>query len=149
MGSSYSAATTSPFDLAYRQRVRLLAGMRRVERALSRPVVEPDWRHVVADGLTAVVSAFADHVSTTEGNDGLYAQLLDPAPRLARGVYVLTREHALLTRAIDAVRQRVPGTDPDDLRIRAENLMRELSRHRQRGADLVYEAYQTDIGGET
>ena len=24
-----------------------------------------------------------------------------------------------------------------------------LSRHRQRGADLVFDAYQTDIGGET
>ncbi|GAA5183378.1 hypothetical protein GCM10023322_22490 [Rugosimonospora acidiphila] len=149
MGSSYSAATTSPFDLADQQRVRLLAGIERLEHALSRPVAERDWRHLVADGLTELGSAFADHVSTTEGTDGLYAQLLDPAPRLARGVYVLTREHAPLTRAIDAVRQRVPGTDPDDLRIRAGDVLRELSRHRQRGADLVYEAYQTDIGGET
>jgi hypothetical protein len=31
----------------------------------------------------------------------------------------------------------------------ASDLLRELSRHRQRGADLVYEAYATDIGGET
>jgi hypothetical protein len=29
------------------------------------------------------------------------------------------------------------------------DLLHELSRHRQRGADLVYEAYETDIGGET
>jgi hypothetical protein len=28
-------------------------------------------------------------------------------------------------------------------------LLGHLARHRQRGADLVYEAYQADIGGET
>jgi hypothetical protein len=28
-------------------------------------------------------------------------------------------------------------------------LLATLSRHRQRGADLVYEAYQVDIGGDT
>ncbi|WP_422771495.1 hypothetical protein ACN28C_33630 [Plantactinospora sp. WMMC1484] len=33
--------------------------------------------------------------------------------------------------------------------ISATDLLRELFRHRQRGADLVYEAYQPDIGGET
>jgi hypothetical protein len=36
-----------------------------------------------------------------------------------------------------------------ELRTWASDLLRELSRHRQRGADLVYEAYETDIGGET
>jgi hypothetical protein len=35
------------------------------------------------------------------------------------------------------------------VRQRADELLAALSRHRQRGADLVYEAYATDLGGET
>ena len=41
----------------------------------------------------------------------------------------------------------VAETDVDDLRERATGLLGHLVRHRQRGADLIYEAYQTDIGG--
>lgn len=147
--SPFTAATTSPFDLARRQRAALLLSIQAVERALARPIAEPGWRQGAAESLNWMVEAFADHVSVTEGADGLYAELLDHAPRLARGVYVLTREHAALSRAMDAVVQRVSGGDPDNLRVWASDLLRELARHRQRGADLVYEAYQTDIGGET
>ena len=86
----------------------------------------------------------------TEGPDGLYAELLDHAPRLARQVQVLIREHAAIAAPCPA---SSAGSTPDvrveDLRTWASDLLRELSRHRQRGADLVYEAYATDIGGET
>ncbi len=149
MGSPYTAATTSPFDLARRQRAQLLVSIQAVERALARPVAEPGWRPGLAQCLTSLVEAFTDHVAVTEGPDGLYTELLDQEPRLARGVHVLIREHATLSGTLDAVWQRVPRSDPDDLRVRASFLIRDLSRHRQRGADLVYEAYQTDIGGET
>ncbi|GIH12808.1 hemerythrin domain-containing protein [Rugosimonospora africana] len=149
MGSSFTAATTSPFDLARRQRVQLLVSIQAVERALARPIAEPGWRPGLAECLTSLVEAFADHMEVTEGPDGLYTELLDHAPRLARGVYVLTREHTALSRTLDTVWQRLPRSNPDDLRVRAGDLLRELSQHRQRGADLVYEAYQTDIGGET
>ena len=37
--------------------------------------------------------------------------------------------------------------DIDDLRERATELLGHIVRHRQRGADLIYEAYETDIGG--
>ena len=39
--------------------------------------------------------------------------------------------------------------DVDQLRGWAGQLIHELYEPRQRGADLVYEAYGTDIGGET
>ncbi|HYU67411.1 MAG TPA: hypothetical protein VEK09_11695 [Jatrophihabitantaceae bacterium] len=35
------------------------------------------------------------------------------------------------------------------LRTRGIDLLTRLDKHRQRGADLVFEAYETDIGGET
>lgn len=127
----------------------MLGTIQAVERALARPAGEPGWRQGLAECLTSLVEAFTDHMAVTEGPDGLYTELLNHEPRLARGVYVLTREHATLSRTLDAVWQRVLRSDPDDLRVRTGFLLRDLSRHRQRGADLVYEAYQTDIGGET
>jgi hypothetical protein len=50
---------------------------------------------------------------------------------------------------IEVVCSRLGSAGPDDMRGWGSNLLRDLSRHRQRGADLVYEAYATDIGGET
>jgi hypothetical protein len=90
-------------------------------------------------------------VVVTEGPDGLYSELLDHAPRLCRGVNILVREHAAIVAAVDALHARVgdPAIAAEQVRSWASDLLRELSRHRQRGADLVYEAYATDIGGET
>jgi hypothetical protein len=39
--------------------------------------------------------------------------------------------------------------DVDHVRELGTTLLGALVRHRQRGADLVFEAYQVDIGGET
>ena len=35
----------------------------------------------------------------------------------------------------------------EDLRVELTALLAALARHRQRGADLVYEAYAVDLGG--
>jgi hypothetical protein len=119
--------------------------------AVAKAPHDPGWRSRVDEGLTGLRRAFADHVGVTEGPGGLYHELLDHAPRLARGVHGLVRDHAALQAAIDGLHHRVAAADPevDQLRTWAEELVRELLAHRQRGADLVYEAYGTDIGGET
>src|SRR6266545_135261 len=108
-------------------------------------------RRRVSLRLERLREAFAEHVSVTEGATGLYAEVLVAAPRLARTVGVLVREHSMITRTLDALTERLVGVPVDAERFRnwASDLLRELSRHRQRGADLVYEAYATDIGGET
>jgi hypothetical protein len=134
---------------------------------------EPGWRHQVSERLTGLRRAFAEHVWATEGPEGLYRELVDQAPRLASGVHGLVRDHRSLLDSIEGLeRQFCPETtaatgpgraapppaaaepdgsapDIDELRGWARQLLRELYEHRQRGADLVYEAYGTDIGGET
>jgi hypothetical protein len=142
---------TIPLAVARRHRAELLHAIQDFERALAVPAGEPTWRHGVADRLRSLRGAFAEHVVVTEGSDGLYAELLADAPRLARMVDVLTREHAALLAAMDALQARVERPEPgvEEVRGWASDLLRELSRHRQRGADLVYAAYATDIGGET
>jgi hypothetical protein len=136
---------------ARRHRVTLLHAIRAVEEALAAPAQEPGWRERVSVRLQTLGAAFADHVMVTEGPAGLYAELLDYAPRLSRQAEGLIREHAAVETALSALVRRaaLPGIRIEELRSWTSDLLRELSRHRQRGADLVYEAYHTDIGGET
>lgn len=142
---------TESLLVARRHRAALLQSIQSFEQALAAPAGDPAWRDRVAARLHALSSAFAEHVLVTEGADGLYAEVLDYAPRLARRVHVLVREHAAVEAALSALEHRaaMPETTTEQLRSWSGDLLRELSRHRQRGADLVYEAYHTDIGGET
>ena len=120
-------------------------------RAVAVASTEPRWREEVLLRLRPVGQGFAEHVRVTEGPAGLYRELLTQSPRLHHGVRLLTREHVAIVAAILAV-QRIaerPETRPDELRHRAGHLLRRLARHRRRGADLLWEAYQTDLGGET
>lgn len=152
-GPSHSTAAESAASLviARRHRAALLYDIHSFERALAAPGGDPGWRPRVSTRLHSLRGAFAEHIVVTEGADGLYAELLDHAPRLARSVHVLVREHAAVATAMSALQRRVDQLGPsvEELRAWSSDLLRELSRHRQRGADLVYEAYATDIGGET
>ncbi|MGK5738499.1 hypothetical protein [Micromonospora sp. URMC 103] len=120
-------------------------------RALAVPPGERRWRERVVVRLAPIREDFAAHVRATEGPCGLYAELLAQAPRLERKVRLLTREHAAIAGVLTALEYaaEAPGASADELRGLAEHLLRALSRHRQRGADLLWQAYQTDLGGET
>ncbi|WCN82472.1 hypothetical protein [Micromonospora sp. LH3U1] len=120
-------------------------------RAVAVDSAEPRWREGVLLRLRPVGRGFAEHVQVTEGPAGLYRELLTQSPRLDHGVRLLTREHAAIVAAILAVQQiaEQPEAHPDEVRHRARHLLRRLARHRRRGADLLWEAYQTDLGGET
>jgi hypothetical protein len=131
--------------------VELMQHVSSFQHAVAKSPHDPGWRSQVDERLNRLRRAFAEHVGVTEGPGGLYHELLDHAPRLARGVDDLVRDHAALQASIDHLRRRVASADPemDQLQAWADELLRELLAHRQRGADLVYEAYGTDIGGET
>jgi hypothetical protein len=146
-----SAVPDASLRMVRRHRAALLRDIHRFEQSIAAPAGAPEWRHRFSARLGGLGDAFAEHVLVTEGPDGLYAELLDHAPRLARGVHVLIREHGAITATLEALQRRadLPEATTEELRGWASDLLRELSRHRQRGADLVYQAYQTDIGGET
>jgi hypothetical protein len=141
----------------------LLHLMSSFQLAVSHAPRDPGWRNQVGERLTGLRRAFAEHVGATEGPDGLYRELVDQAPRLAPGVHGLVRDHRSLLDTMAGLEQRIcpaaarpvadapdnANPDLDQLRGWARQLIQELYEHRQRGADLVYEAYGTDIGGET
>ncbi|WP_435204717.1 hypothetical protein [Micromonospora sp. bgisy143] len=129
----------------------LAADLHALARAVAVTAAEPRWRETVLLRLRPVGQGFAEHVRVTEGPAGLYRELLTHSPRLDHGIRSLTREHAAIVAAILAV-QRVaerPEAGSDELRHRAGHLLRALARHRRRGANLLWQAYQTDLGGET
>jgi hypothetical protein len=146
-----SFADAVSLQVARQHRATLLRSIHTFEQAIATPAGEPGWREKASTRLHNLRGAFAEHIVVTEGPEGLYAELLDHAPRLARAVQVLVREHAALVTAMSSLQQKVDQTENrvEDVRTWASDLLRELSRHRQRGADVVYEAYGTDIGGET
>lgn len=147
MAARHSQAPTGKIRRARRHRAELRAAMQGFECALAVSPADPAWRHGVAAELVRLRTEFRTHVELTEGPDGLYAEVLVDAPRLVHQVYSLGREHAMVLAALDALAARIDAS-PERLRSWAGDLLRELSRHRQRGADLVYEAYATDLGGE-
>jgi hypothetical protein len=111
---------------------------------------DPQWSRRLHRHLDRLHAAFDDHVRVTEGATGTYAEVVTAAPRLARGVKLLAGDHQRLATALAVLRQRAEsGAQPADLRRCGASLLVLLDRHRQRGIDLLYEAYGTDIGGET
>lgn len=85
---------------------------------------------------------FALHVEVTEGPRGLHQAILAEDLRLANQVAALTDEHAMIAADLAAL---VAEDPPDVAAVRSA--VDRLVRHRQRGADLVYEAFATDLGG--
>jgi hypothetical protein len=138
-----------------RHRAELRESISALEDALAAPAAS-DWQrwaqrvHVAAVELAG---DFREHVDLTEGPDGLYREVLKTSPRLSGPVDTLTREHGLIRGQVDSLLARVGPSDGvvdvDRVRDLGTALLGRLVRHRQRGSDLVFEAYEFDIGGET
>jgi ABC-type transporter Mla subunit MlaD len=97
--------------------------------------------------LDALSSAFDQHVTMTEGTDGLLEDIVVAAPRLAHRADATRKDHSRLRSQLDAVLASLPADDSRvaQLRDQVVELLTGLVRHRQAGADLVYEAYNVDI----
>jgi hypothetical protein len=109
------------------------------------------WAERVRVALVELSADFREHIDVTEGHDGLYVDILATAPRLSDAVARLIREHAQITDLVDDLLARLTpeSHDVDTVRGLGTTLLGLLVSHRQRGSDLVYEAYEFDVGGET
>jgi len=138
-----------------RRRAELFESMSAVEQALAAPAPgrQARWSERVHVALVELSADFGEHIDITEGPDGLYRELLQTAPRLSAAVARLTREHALIRDLLDkllaCVSEPEVKVDVDRIRDLGTALLGRLVRHRQRGSDLIYEAYAAEIGGET
>jgi hypothetical protein len=141
-------------DAVRRRRVSLRAAMNGLEDALATPatgraLVWGEQAHAAAE---EVQRHLREHIDTTEGPQGFHAEMLAAAPRLSHAVSVLTHDHVVATSLVGTLISRSADVATDEqveqVRDIGTDLLSKLSRHRQRGADLIYEAYEYDLGGE-
>ena len=146
-----------PLEAVRGQRRSLRRALGEVEQALAAPVVghERDWATALFTCVEQLSEVFALHIQVTEGPGGLYEDLLDTAPRLDNIVRRFKVDHEAICGGIEAELTRL-GTfieggkaDLELTRRRLTRILGRLVRHRQEGADLIYEAYAVDIGGES
>ena len=138
-----------------RRRADLRDALVDVEQAISRPAVgrEPEWTKGVVLRLEGLAHAIEEHVEITERPEGLYDEISTKAPHLATKIDRLREEHPVLrdrTQVLLTKLQTVaigPAWPLDEARDDLQRLLGQIVRHRQLGSDLVWEAYNLDIGG--
>lgn len=142
-------------DALRTRRAELFESMGALEQALAAPTSQDlaMWTKRVNLALAELVADVNTHVAITEGVDGLHGEVVAIAPRLAYAVNRLVGEHAIITEVMDELAAGAPHVttveQAERLRDVGSDLLTRLVKHRQRGADLVFEAFHTDIGGET
>lgn len=148
-----AAAETPRLVAAIRRRADLYDAILALEQAVARPGAgrEGEWIATCLDALADLRPEVIEHITCTESSDGLYAEILELAPRLAHRVEILRAEHvemrAGLDAIIDALHTRPATTETiEHGRSSTLQLLGLLVRHRQRGADLIWDTYNLDIG---
>lgn len=134
-----------------RQRSELGRAMQQVELAAAAPSAKASWIGDLRQSLSELEIAFTSHVENVQAPDGLLEGIVDRAPRLQRVVERTREDHALVRQSIADALELVSSPDAaskqDDIRDTTLTVLLALARHRQKGADLIYDAYDIDIGG--
>lgn len=142
-------ATGSHEDIV-RRRKDLRGAMLRLEASAARSRKLDDWQRVVEDALASLSDALRRHIDEVEDGEGLLAQVVVRAPHLTAAAQGLRDEHDELEELIWGA-QAVAGTvgvDPSQVRAEVSEIISRLVNHRQTGADLLYDTYSLDFGGE-
>lgn len=133
-----------------RRRKDLRGAMLRLEASAARSRRLDDWHRVVEEALAGLADALRRHMNEVEAGDGLLEQVVVRAPHLTAAAQGLRDEHEELEELIWAA-QAVAGTvgvDPSQVRGEVLEIISRLVIHRQTGADLLYDTYSLDFGGE-
>ena len=147
-----STTHTAELDALRRRRAELRESMGELESALSaaaagRAVV---WGERVHAALQDLADDWGEHVAVTEGPAGLHESILSASLRLVNAVTALAAEHAVIAgdiaAAVAATEPPVAEPDVEPIREQSTLLLARLARHRQRGADLIYDAFALDLG---
>lgn len=145
---------SSSLDEVSRRRADLYETIIALEQAAARPAVgrEDAWTETLLDALDELRPELVEHVTSTEQPDGLYAEIAEAAPRLIHRTDLLREEHRVMLAELAALTDRVRAVATADAgsveraREDVRKLLGLLVRHRQHGADLVWEAFNRDIG---
>ncbi len=143
------------------RREALLQAVVGLEDALAGPIGDHGrWGLRVAMAVDHAVARISEHVAQTEGPGNILDEIVTVAPRLERRIKQMRVDHENLEKAAHHLALAVAELESDDgatdsegmadkaikVRNQAVDVMGQIARHRQRGADLIYEAYQVDLG---
>lgn len=153
--SEHDESLSPAFAEARRRRADLHQALVGVEEAVSGPAAgrEADWAAEVARALKELHRTIDEHIEVAERPMGLYDEITQRAPRLSGKIERLKEEHPLMRDGTSELIARLESTPVgeewplDDARDALQRLLGRIVRHRQLGADLVWEAYNLDIGG--
>lgn len=133
---------------ATERRVELKDAISAVERAAASPSAMPSWRDYVLGELETLRLSLDRHVAEVESDDGLLEELTAEVPRLIHKIDQVRDEHPGLVRMVgDTIILSNESDDTEAIRASILETLFAIVRHRQRGADLVFDGYNVDIGG--
>jgi len=138
------------------KRRALYASMVSLEAILTSPAAAPLWLEDVNQRTVAVHEALVAHIREVERPRGIIARILEDQPRLESHGVELIADHPRLLERVDNVVEITSrnGNELDTetvthVRHAVLELLGMLTRHRQAGADFVFDAYDVDIGGQS
>ncbi len=143
------------FEEARRRRADMHASLVSLEDAISSPASGrlEQWTAEVTKSLNELLHTIDEHIAVTERPEGLYDDIRMRAPRLSGPIERLHDEHPVMRETCAELVRKFESTPIGegwqlrDARDEVQHLLGKLVRHRQEGADLVWEAYNLDIGG--
>lgn len=145
---SESNGRSEALAAAVQRRIGLKNAVSRVETAAASASARPGWRDELLGELVELGIALDQHVEEVEGVDGLLAELTTVAPRLVNKINRVRDEHpGLCSDLADTINRVTSSEDVDEVRRTVLEVLTAIARHRQAGADLVYDGYSVDIGG--
>ena len=152
--TSTAAASPDTIESVRVRRAGLKSAMSGLEVAIAAPAPGrfDEWAAGVRDALGQLHEVWTRHIVETEAPGAFLDDLVEEAPRLYNQSLRLREEHGEILSILLDVEDRLQPDHGDPewverLRSVLTSLLVALARHRQRGADLVYEAYAVDIGG--
>jgi hypothetical protein len=147
-------ADAKTLDEVRARRASLRKAMSAVAEAAEAPLGGhmTDWAAQLVGDLSRLSGAWERHITITEADGGLFGQIRGDAPELDPQLQQLHKEHDKIRDQIGRLCSAITAAGGDEamlqqLREQVTIVLSDLIRHRQRGADLVYRAYEVDLGG--
>ena len=150
-GREVQVANRAALDAVRVRRDAFLTAVLALEGAVEGAVTgtPAEWAETLARPVRTVRGMLGEHVRGTEAPGGFFEEVVIDAPGLAHAVDRLRAEHVSLVAGADELAAALTtvrdDADVERARELARALVRELLGHRQRGADLVYDAYNVEI----
>jgi len=98
--------------------------------------------------IGTLVERWTRHVRLAEAPDGLLEQIVTDAPRLSNRVARMGAEHAVVSTELRSAQELLAAPAPDLAGVRqlVTWAVEAIEGHRHRGNQLIYDAYNLDIG---